>query len=84
MNNNKTMIDFTGKNVLITGGSRGIGRACAKMFSDLNANVIFTYKSNKDEAQKTLEMLNSKQNNCMYKLDISDAEEIERFFCVGS
>ncbi|MCW3112846.1 MAG: hypothetical protein JWR18_1242 [Segetibacter sp.] len=74
------MIDFTDKNVLITGGSRGIGRACAKLFSDLNANVIFTYKSNKDEAQKTFEMLNPKQNNSMYELEISKPEEIECFF----
>ncbi|MCW3081013.1 SDR family oxidoreductase [Segetibacter sp.] len=74
------MIDFTDKNVLITGGSRGIGRACAKLFSDLNANVIFTYNLNKDEAQNTLDMLNPKQNNSMYQLDISKPEEIERFF----
>jgi 3-oxoacyl-[acyl-carrier protein] reductase len=74
------MIDFTNKNVLITGGSRGIGRACAKLFSELNANVIFTYKSNKDEAERTLAMLNAQQNNSMYQLDIARPEEIERFF----
>ena len=74
------MIDFTNKNVVITGGSRGIGRACAKLFSDLNANVIFTYKSNRGEAQKTLAMLNPKQNNSMYQLDLSKPEEIEWFF----
>jgi len=74
------MIDFTNKNVLITGGSRGIGRACAKLFSELNANVIFTYKSNKVEAEKTLSILNPNLNNSMYLVDISKPEEIERFF----
>ncbi|GEO08927.1 SDR family NAD(P)-dependent oxidoreductase [Segetibacter aerophilus] len=74
------MIDFTNKNVLITGGSRGIGRACAKLFSELNANVIFTYKSNHEEAEKTLAMLNDKQNHSMYQLDITKPEAIEEFF----
>jgi len=49
--------DFTNKNVLVTGGSRGIGRACAKLFSDLNANVIITYKSNRAEAEGTMALL---------------------------
>lgn len=74
------MIDFTNKNVLITGGSRGIGRACAKLFSELNANVIFTYKSNRNEAEKTLEILDPKRNNSVHQLDISKPEEIKRLF----
>ncbi|MDQ6813047.1 MAG: SDR family oxidoreductase [Bacteroidota bacterium] len=74
------MIDFTNKNVLITGGSRGIGRACAALFSDLNANVIFTYKSNREEAEKTLKMLQPGRNNSMYQLDISKPENTERLF----
>ncbi len=73
-------IDFTNKNVIITGGSRGIGRSCAKMFSDLNANVIITYKSNKKEAEQTLQKLNSNFKHSMYQLDIAQPEKIETFF----
>ena len=72
--------DFTGKNVLITGGSRGIGRACAKIFSDLNANVIITYKSNLAEARQTLSLLKDQQNHSAYQLDVSRAEDIKRLF----
>ncbi|HMJ46076.1 MAG TPA: SDR family oxidoreductase [Ferruginibacter sp.] len=72
--------DFTNRNVLITGGSRGIGRACAKLFSQLGANVIITYKSNTDEAQHTLELLNSSQNHRMFQLDISRPDAIKSFF----
>lgn len=39
------------KNILITGGSRGIGRAMVKAFSDKGYKVAFTYKSSSDEAE---------------------------------
>jgi NAD(P)-dependent dehydrogenase (short-subunit alcohol dehydrogenase family) len=71
--------DFTNKNVLITGGSRGIGRACAKLFSGLNANVVITYKSNVTEGERTFNMLNSKMNHSIYQLDIANPEKIEDF-----
>ncbi|MDB5193096.1 MAG: hypothetical protein JWQ96_2659 [Segetibacter sp.] len=72
--------DFSNKNVLITGGSRGIGRACAKMFSDLQANVIITYKSNRAEAEQTLKLLDANQNHSLYQLDITQPAEIELLF----
>jgi NAD(P)-dependent dehydrogenase (short-subunit alcohol dehydrogenase family) len=74
------LTDFTNKNVLITGGSRGIGRACAKLFSDLNANVIITYKSMEAEASKTIDLLSDKNNHSVYRLDISRPKQIEQVF----
>jgi NAD(P)-dependent dehydrogenase (short-subunit alcohol dehydrogenase family) len=74
------LTDFTNKNVLITGGSRGIGRACAKLFSDLNANIIITYKANLAEAKQTLNLLNDKQNHSLYRLDLSQPHEIRQVF----
>ena len=38
------------KNILITGGSRGIGKAMVKAFSQQGYRVAFTYKSSKDAA----------------------------------
>lgn len=72
--------DFTGKNVFITGGSRGIGRACAQQFADLNANVIITYKSNIDEANSTLASLKPNGNHSKIQLDVSIAVDIKKCF----
>lgn len=74
------LIDFTDKSVLITGGSRGIGKACAKLFSDLNANVIITYKSNINEAERTLTELSKTGNHKSYQLDITKPHDIEQVF----
>lgn len=73
-------IDFTNKNVLITGGSRGIGRACAQLFSTLHANVIITYKTNLSEAEHTIGSLVGTGNHSLFQLDITSAESIEKMF----
>jgi NAD(P)-dependent dehydrogenase (short-subunit alcohol dehydrogenase family) len=73
-------IDFTNKNVLITGGSRGIGRACAKLFADLNANVIITYKTNRTEADQTIKSLNTTGNHSFFPLDVTQPEGVKILF----
>ena len=45
------MNDFTGKNVLVLGGSRGIGAAIVRRFSKGAASVAFTYAGSEDTAQ---------------------------------
>ncbi len=40
------------KTVLITGGSRGIGRAMVRLFSESGYSVAFTYKSSEREAEE--------------------------------
>ncbi|KAF0139244.1 MAG: oxidoreductase [Stygiobacter sp.] len=44
------MIDLSNKVTIITGGSRGIGAACVKLFAKAGSKVAFTYKSKKQEA----------------------------------
>ena len=43
-----------GKNVIITGASRGIGKGIAEVFAKHGANIAFTYLS-LDEKAKSLE-----------------------------
>jgi cyclic-di-GMP-binding biofilm dispersal mediator protein len=45
------MADFKDRNVLILGGSRGIGAAIVRRFASGGAKVAFTYSGSKDAAQ---------------------------------
>jgi len=43
------------KYALVTGGSRGIGRAICLKVSELGYHVLINYKSNTTEAEQTLQ-----------------------------
>ena len=61
-------IDLTGKTVLITGGSRGIGASCVKLFAEANCNVAFTYINAKDRADELISKYDNKAK--AYKVDM--------------
>ena len=46
-----------GKKVLITGGSRGIGRALCDVFAREGADIAFCYASNEEAAAETVELI---------------------------
>ena len=47
------MIDLSGKAAVVTGGSRGIGKAIAMRLAQQGADVCFSYASNAEAAQQT-------------------------------
>jgi 3-oxoacyl-[acyl-carrier protein] reductase len=47
------MIDLTGKSAIVTGGSRGIGRAIVLRLATQGADVAFSYRGNEAAAQET-------------------------------
>ncbi|MDR5590382.1 3-oxoacyl-[acyl-carrier-protein] reductase [Christiangramia sp. SM2212] len=48
-----------GKNAIITGGSRGIGKGIAQVFAQHGANVAFTYNSSAQSAEELAKELES-------------------------
>ncbi len=64
-------IRFDDQVVLVTGASRGIGRATAKMFSSAGARVAVHYREQRDAAEQTLEMLQG-DGHAAFSADLSD------------
>ena len=64
-----------GKTVIITGASRGIGKAIAEVFASQGANIAFTYHSSEVKAKALEDELSS--NGCKVKGYKSDASNFE-------
>ncbi|MBQ5446005.1 MAG: 3-oxoacyl-[Lachnospiraceae bacterium] len=66
------------KNVIVTGGSRGIGRAICIKLAKEGYNVIFNYSKNNTEAEKTIKEC-EKYNVVVkgYKADIINSDECQ-------
>jgi len=61
---------------LVTGGSRGIGKAICLRLADMGYNIILNYTSNDTEANKTKELLTAKGVDVvLMKFDVSSTEE---------
>src|SRR5687768_6057307 len=70
--------DFTGKVVLVTGASSGIGRATAELFGRCGASVAITYLNNKAGADEAVAALSSGGANAIaLKANFTNNSEIE-------
>lgn len=65
------------KVVLITGGSRGLGKEIVKKFSKNDYIVIINYNKSEESARKLEEELMNKEEVFLYKADISKEEEVK-------
>ncbi|MFN3405222.1 MAG: 3-oxoacyl-ACP reductase FabG [Cytophagaceae bacterium] len=66
------------KFALVTGGSRGIGRAICIKLAEMGYNILINYQSNQTEAEKTLELIRAKGvNGELMKFNVSNQQEVE-------
>ena len=66
------------KVALVTGGSRGIGKACALELAAAGCDVVINYAGHVDAADKTVEELKALGANAeSYKFDVSNQEEVD-------
>lgn len=54
------MTNLSGKVAIVTGSSRGIGRAIALQLADLGADVVINYASSPDKAEEVAELARQK------------------------
>jgi len=72
------ILNFKSKKVLITGGSRGIGEACVKLFAEAGADISFTFNSDEKKAEKLAEKFSSITKIKSYKIDLSKKDHLEK------
>lgn len=74
-------MDFTNKNILITGGSRGIGKAAAQAFAEHGGRVCINFNKNHRAAKTVIENLPGK-GHFAAKADISNPDAVRQLMDV--
>ena len=70
--------EFSGKTALVTGGSRGIGRACAEMLARHGARVAVNYRSNANAANDVVRTLQTGGHTAIaVRADVSDETQVQ-------
>lgn len=71
-------MDLNGKTALVTGGSRGIGRAIAIKLASLGSDILFSYSSNEDKAKEVqLEIESMGRRVLAVRADVSKMNDAE-------
>ena len=71
-------MNFAGKTAVVTGGSRGIGRAVCLELAKGGANVVLCYAGNDAAAQKTAEAVEAAGGKALaLRCDVSDAAQVQ-------
>jgi len=70
-------MNFSNKYVLVTGGSRGIGRAVARAFANHGACVAISYKTNQSAAEETIQSL-AGGPHLAFRADVAKPDEVRQ------
>ncbi|HBU85575.1 MULTISPECIES: SDR family oxidoreductase [Paenibacillus] len=75
------MKKLTGKVAIVTGSSRGIGRAIAEQLAELGADVVINYASSPDKAEQVADIARQKGVRAItVQADLARKDDVERLF----
>jgi 3-oxoacyl-[acyl-carrier protein] reductase len=73
------MLDLTGKVAVVTGSSRGIGRAIAFKLASLGAKVVVNYHSSEEPAREVVAQIEAEGGEAIaFQADVKQAEEAKK------
>ena len=79
MNSKTISSELAGKTALITGSSRGIGRAITKVLANSGLNVVINYNRSRESANSLLEEIEAQDGSAIVvRADVSKTEDIKR------
>jgi enoyl-[acyl-carrier protein] reductase III len=77
------MFDLQGKTALITGGSRGIGRAIAIRLAEYGVDVVVNYVRHKKDARETADEVEKMGRKCLLvKANVANGEDVREMFAI--
>jgi 3-oxoacyl-[acyl-carrier protein] reductase len=75
------MYKLAGKVAVVTGGSQGIGAGIVRKLAEQGANVVFTYNSNKDAAERLVKEIETSGTKVVaVKADVTNTGALEAIF----
>lgn len=79
------LIDLSGRVAIVTGGSRGVGRATSEMLAAAGADVMIAYRSRDEEADATVAAITgSGRRAAARRGDLTDPAEVAAVFEAAS
>ena len=73
------MFDLAGKIAIVTGGSRGIGRATSIALAQAGALVLVNYRSNEEAARETVRVIEEASGQAeLVAFDVADPDSVDR------
>jgi len=68
---------LSGKNAVVTGGSRGIGRAIALGLAEAGADVVLTFRENRVEAEKVVQQIQAMGRRALaLQMDVTERASV--------